>query len=252
MVADAPWGSQRPRSLTTPGMGVQQPWLLPPWGGGATIHCLILRSGANTKSHQAKTSNMKPRTFIKLYEGPLKLVCNMTHVKKLLDAEEGTSWVQLSQPLNAIVAESRIGQQLFGFAVQNVLASQVQNAIRDKLKTLEKQDLNAALIATTQAGLIDHTDNMTNIELLPLKREICLQYKGFDLNVNVSNIVDEIVANLAAFWKASAVKQGLLLPLWCEDMRHPKHIRRAFPARPLGSATRSGLPWSTMGDQGRP
>ena len=59
---------------------------------------------------RVKKSSLRPSSFIELHKNTLGLVLDMGLVNKLLEAK--TSWIDMSDALNSVVAAYRVSQPL--------------------------------------------------------------------------------------------------------------------------------------------
>ena len=76
---------------------------------------------------QVKKSSLRLSSFIDLHKNTLGLVLDMGLVNKLLEAN--TSWIDMSDALNSVVASSKVGHKMFSFACEFVLAEEVAQLI---------------------------------------------------------------------------------------------------------------------------
>ena len=75
---------------------------------------------------QVKNS-LRLSSFIELHRNTLGLVLDMGLANKLLKAK--TSWIDMSDALNSVVASSKVGHKMFSFACEVVLAEEVAQLI---------------------------------------------------------------------------------------------------------------------------
>lgn len=152
----------------------------------------------------ARKSALKPQVFVQIYDDIIERVLDKGCLERILN-EKG-SWKSVHSELNAVVGSSQLGARLFGFALDHVLAEVVGDAIETRLDMLfagsetitkdkideAKRDVAAAIAA------------MENIDGLPMRRQLGLVYRGFEVPLKISSTGEEIEMRTVARVKALA------------------------------------------------
>ena len=140
----------------------------------------------------------------------------MAAVEKVIN--EQSSWVHVEAHLQEVVSSSNIGRRLFGFAVQQVLSSLVAIKMEETLHQLrEKPIITTSTIMSAKKSMMLKVDAMQNIDTLPAKRAIKVEYRGVEVSIKISGIAEEFDMRAAALIKSEAASCGDLTPLFCEN-----------------------------------
>ena len=164
----------------------------------------------------AKKSAMKPQIFLDIHSDICGLVLPMAAVSSVI--EEHDSWLNVEDNLQAVVSSSCIGRKLFGFAIQQVLGQMVANKMHEALGSLWKQKaICEKEVLACKRSLLQQLEAVQNIDSLPAKRQIVVQYRGVDTNVRISGLAEEFDMRAAAKIKSEAAAAGDLPAIFCEN-----------------------------------
>ena len=113
--------------------------------------------------------------------------------RALMAHPEDGHWVDMADGIQIVVGAGMLGERLFGFALESIMAELVEKAI-DK-------EMQALLLYKTITGddCIKHTkqakheiESIKSIEALPDRRTIIVRYRQWPLNLKVNCVADEI------------------------------------------------------------
>lgn len=163
----------------------------------------------------ARKPAWKPQVFVQIHEDIVTWVVDKTLLERIL-AETG-SWKNVHDDLNA-VGSSQLGSRLFGFALGHVLAEVVADAIEKRLGELVDCEsvVTPASLEVGKKEALAIVQAMENVDGLPLRRQLMLKYRGFELPEKVSSLGGEADMRFATRLKALACMAVDIDPLSCE------------------------------------
>lgn len=121
--------------------------------------------------------------------------------------------------VHQLIQSNDAGQEIWGFAGVKCLSQTISAEIRTQIAAwinsgqLTEDGKNKAI-----CSIIEHVARIPNIELLPAVRTVMLNYVGKDFEVMVKSVPEEVKLAISFAWRPMAVKQGKLVPLWCEGL----------------------------------
>lgn len=166
----------------------------------------------------ARKAALKPQVFVQIHDEIIGLVLDKACVDRILG--ESGSWKNVHPDLNSVVASGQLGGRLFGFALDHVLAEVVRDTIEARIeKMFEGTDvISTKAIEEAKREASATIADMENIDGLPMRRQLALDYRGFEVPLKISSVGEEIDMRCAARVKAWACSAGDLDPLFCEDL----------------------------------
>ena len=136
-------------------------------------------------------------TFLCAQKDLLPLVMNALHLSKI-EAAEGV-WEQHHKELEALVAESGIGEKLFCGAVDAWKSERVQKCVSDLLSHMPAVlgDVEIKKLFSTLADVTESIDKA----LLARTRVITLGFKGLALEIEAGSVSEELSLRVFAYIK---------------------------------------------------
>ena len=136
-------------------------------------------------------------TFLCATRDLLPLVMNAAHLSKI-EAAEGM-WEQHHKELEALVAESGIGEKLFCRAVDAWKSERVQKCVADLLSHMPAalDEVEVKKLLTTLATVTVSMDKA----LLARNRVITVGFKGLVLEIEAGSVSEELNLRLFAYIK---------------------------------------------------
>ena len=90
-----------------------------------------------------------------------------------------------------VTAGSQLGAKLFGQAQDMVTSQDVRLAIQDLIKQLPKTKITQQDVDSIMVQMTEVSKNMT-MKALSQKRKVVLTYRGLDITMSVTNVMEEI------------------------------------------------------------
>ena len=205
------------------------------------------------QAHTASTKQgaVKPKVFLDIHSDICGLILPMAAVEKVIN--EQTSWANVEADLQEVVSSSTLGRRLFGFALEQVLSSMVAIKMEEVLHELHLLPMiNSSAIMSAKREIMLKVDAMQNIEIVPAKRTIKVEYRGVEFSISISGIAEEFDMRAAAFVKSEAASCGDIMPLFCENELvkdrskgfkgkiHPDLLKHVNEARSVANASLEG------------
>ena len=164
---------------------------------------------------RAKAQKVTPETFASLHSKLCNLVLDGSDLTAVAAATP--RWGTVVTQLHRVVASSRIGSMLYSFALLNEICNQVSRTIDKAIAKVAKKPLTTESLNEFKFTCLEVVGALPNIDLLPVKRRVEVKYRGAPVVGDVTSLPAEISFRFAAVWKARAVCEKKLSPLWCED-----------------------------------
>eukprot|EP00971_Amphidinium_carterae_P321485 6390429-Amphidinium_carterae.2 len=171
---------------------------------------------------QAHVAAVKTKTstdaFIDTHLDLLEFVLPSVALKKVWELDASEPWTSVRTELKSLVASGELGVRLFGDALSELAAVEVDEVIEKhctRLEGMSKVDSNAFSKLKRDAAA-----DVLNIEgnaLVSEKRVVHLKYRGLPLELQVHTRSDHIDVATQCSLKAMAAKSGDLLSLPAED-----------------------------------
>lgn len=117
-----------------------------------------------------------------------------------------------------VVSSSSLGKQVFGFAVDQVLANMVKKALQADIdELLKKPKVSAKDLAASKKTALLGVQRRPGMDKLVEKRDIIIEYRSIAFSIKVSNLSEEVDFRFAAALKTVAVDAGDLQTIVCEN-----------------------------------
>ena len=156
------------------------------------------------------------RTFFELSRVQCRLVLPMAETERAFAAKG--SWTDISDDLNIIVASSRLGAKLFGFALESIIAEKVEGVIQNGLAALQEQKLTIDVVTEAKKKISTELKAIKNVDKLSPKWLVSVRYRGIVCQVEVGSIDEELIFRFDSVLKERAVETEAVLALHCENV----------------------------------
>jgi hypothetical protein len=142
---------------------------------------------------------------------------------QVLDAEGKFDTVIPS--LQKLVSSGDAGLELWPFAMVQVLGAQIdgiiQEGVRNWVITGDDTPLTQASLNIAKEDILDRVVNLDNFDLVPSKRCVPCACAGTDFILPLDTVTQQISIAFSFAWRPIAVRQGNLVPLFCQDVVIP-------------------------------
>lgn len=168
---------------------------------------------------------LQPLQFLSLHRG----VCSLLLPAAPLDtvAKCNEQWTDVDEALNILVASSQLGTELFSFAVVKGLNRRLDMLLDAQMAKLGQGSISRASVDKLRAETLAAAESMTNVALLPARREVDVPYRGLKLKAKVSSLTQQVSLRVSAAWKTIAVSERRLQPFWADEL-----LFSDLPAKP--------------------
>ena len=162
----------------------------------------------------SRDHKMRRDTWLNLHWKLVIMVAPPVDLQKVRDC--GEAWHTVQQSIHAIVAESDIGNALYGFTIGALLSEKIKEIAE---KHLDKKDMEwtEQVVSETVGTILTECEDVHNIDMLPHKRWIESTYAGCKITLQVTSLEAEVEWRVQAAWKSVAVTIGSLKRLSVED-----------------------------------
>lgn len=145
----------------------------------------------------------------------LALVCPVDDAQKLFDAKE--DWLGVEEELRRVVTTSTVGDRMFSFVHVRLVTDKQQVEMKKFSHGLRGLPVLSDAIYTTEIGKAQEKINeIQGIELVPVIRQVTLEYRGLKAEVSVTSHFEELELRWAAAVKERATMAGKLEPMLVE------------------------------------
>jgi hypothetical protein len=159
---------------------------------------------------------VKPTNFLNIHSDIWPIVMPEDSTNKVM--AETTSWESVESDLNRVISSSMLGKRLFSFAIKQMLSQIVSKTIEAAVAEMwKKPEITLAVIRDAKRKTLEALQEMDNIELLPPRRELLLEYRGAPVTVKVNSLAEQFDMLVAALVKGEAAQCGTLPGLFCEE-----------------------------------
>lgn len=129
-----------------------------------------------------------------------------------------SAWTDVSVQLARVVQSSDIGTKMFSSAWRDLQARRLRFAIDQVINKLDGVDLDkAAVLTAREAFKIEVAKLGKNANETYTRREVLVSYRGQEIPVVVTSLMDEYTLAEQAFLRSRGVQLGVLPELWCES-----------------------------------
>jgi len=178
-------------------------------------HDLIDASLLEVYTRAVSSTRMSPNDFVDRFEDVVSLVLPMVELKKVLELDEQSSWVDVKDEILHVTSSSLLGDRLYGWAAEQVLRSEFKvamGAASDAMfAKVQLQESDAIACRTRIRNWIKEHDAG---EALDKKRQVSFTYRGWEFKETVADSTLEIDIFVQCRIRAQAARLNLvtLLP----------------------------------------
>eukprot|EP00971_Amphidinium_carterae_P323842 6436070-Amphidinium_carterae.1 len=162
-----------------------------------------------------RTDNEGSIKFLRTHAKVWRLVLPEGDVNKILSSAKGTKWADLADEVGRVCQASPLGARLFDFALAEVCESVVKSRINAIIKMLGAGGrLDESSVRKARNDAKDSLRSVTGVCNLADRREIELQYRGWDMKVQVRSLEEEVSVRVMCAVRGwiSAQKEVKALP----------------------------------------
>eukprot|EP00971_Amphidinium_carterae_P094118 1862657-Amphidinium_carterae.1 len=146
-----------------------------------------------------RASNQGPIAWLDQYDDVVSLLFDPAHNATVKAHEDASDLIPVAKELKSLLNSSRLGGLLFGYAMQAVLASEVQVLIESGLKPLKEQEsLTTEGCRKVRAEIETAVQAVANVDELVERREIMVTYRNWKVPAKVKSITEQIEVSLHA------------------------------------------------------
>ena len=146
--------------------------------------------------------------WIQLNEAAVKLFIDPTMLDKLV-ALKSDDFTTMEDEIHSVVESSKIGEALFSFAIPTLLSNKTKQIADEAIEKLMKgKHITKTTILDTEKDIAIALRQLPNKNLMPAKRSITLNYRGFDFQYTVKSSDMEARCRLWMALKSEATAAG--------------------------------------------
>ena len=139
--------------------------------------------------------------FWRSYGSIAGLVLPSARVDTLMAAKG--EWCTISRDLSLVVRSSRVGENMFGWAQQQVTAEIAARLCKEGLQAMSAVALTPKMLSDFQFNTLTMIETeLGSMTTLNRKREIKVSYRGFDVPLTVANAAEEVHLRSTAWLKS--------------------------------------------------
>eukprot|EP00971_Amphidinium_carterae_P154590 3065657-Amphidinium_carterae.1 len=174
-------------------------------------HELIDSSLLEVYTRAVSSTRMSPNDFVERYEDVVSLVLPMVELRKVLDLDETSSWLNVKDEIMHVTSSCSLGDRLYGWAAEQVLRSEFKTAMSEATTAMfgksQVQETDAIACRTRIRNWIKEHDAG---EALDKKRQVSFAYRGWEFKETVQDSTVEIEIFVQCQIRAQAARLGLL------------------------------------------
>eukprot|EP00971_Amphidinium_carterae_P339458 6477277-Amphidinium_carterae.2 len=154
---------------------------------------------------------MTPNEFVGKFEDVVALVLPMSELKKVLELEETGSWLDVKEEILHVTSSSCLGDRLYGWAGEQVLRSELKDAMAEAVKTmLSHEQVGEKEAIACRTSIKNWIKSRDASEALDKKRIVSFEYRGWEFKETVQDSALEIDIYVQSAIRGAAARLGLL------------------------------------------
>ena len=152
---------------------------------------------------------MGPTDFLMSTTLEWPCVLPLKETERLATLDKSEKWKTVRDELDVVVSSGDLGARLFSFALRDIIEEEVQEHLKQVVQDIW------ALPALTWDGVAKlrrqveaDLEKTQNLSLLPEKRTVNIDYRGYAIPVKIQGVADHIDACIVAAVKGCAAARG--------------------------------------------